>query len=376
MILTISRNKTGLYILLIKVLMFFFIVSCSSPPKKSLNYSKSITKHSEFLKIVEKDSCVYITIVHPERTNKNYNYFISKNPLKKTPIGFVRIDTKTINFLVLSTTHIGMLAQLGQLDKIKGTCSKYYIHNQETRNKLDNNQIMEFGNETNLSIEKIISLRPKSIIYSGFTNEFSKNKELIRLGIQPIPNFEWKESHPIGRAEWLLFFGYLTGTEEAAKTHLKNVETNYNNIKEIAGLSARSPKIIMGSKIGDYWFGPAGQSYAARILEDAKANYIYKDTKGVGSLEYSMEKVFVDSKESEFWINPGVSSLQLLEINNPKAKLFSAFQLKKVFCYTHNPNKYWELSSIHPDWVLSDLIKILHPESQLNNPFYFYKALE
>jgi iron complex transport system substrate-binding protein len=376
MVLTISRNKTGLYFLLIQVLMFFFFVSCSSVPNKNSNHTKSITKHSEFLKIVEKDSSVYITIIHPERTNKTYNYFISKNPSKKTPIGFVRLDIKTINFLVLSTTHIGMLAQLGQLDKIKGTCSKDYIHNHQIRNKLDKNQIMEFGNETNLSIEKIISLRPKSIIYSGFTNEFSKNKELIRLGIQPIPNFDWKESHPIGRAEWILFFGYITGTDEQAKNHLKNVETNYNNLKIKAIQSKSNPKIIMGSKIGDFWFGPAGQSYAAHLLLDAKANYIYKDTKGIGSVEYNMEKVYVDSKESEFWINPGFSSYQLLEMNNPKAKLFSAFQNRKVFCYTHNPNKYWELSSIHPDWVLSDLIKIMHPESQINNPFYFYKALE
>jgi iron complex transport system substrate-binding protein len=317
-----------------------------------------------------------MTIIHPEKTSQSYNYFISNDLKTKTPNGFTRLDKKSMNFMVLYTTHVGMLAQLDQLDKIIATCAGKYIHNQEIRNRLEKHLIQEFESETNIPIEKIISLRPKTIIYSGITTEFAKSKELIRLGIQPIPNFDWKESHPIGRAEWLLFFGYLTGTENQAKKYMKNLELNYNNLKVKASQAKRSPKIIMGSKIGDFWFGPAGQSYAAQILIDANTDYIYKQTKGTGSVEYSLEKVFADSKDSEFWINPGFFSYSLLEMNNPKANLFSAFQQKKVFCYTHNPNKYWELSSIHPDWVLSDLIQILHPELQLNNPSYFYKALE
>jgi iron complex transport system substrate-binding protein len=369
-------KKVKSILFFIAIFIFIILASCKNKTEKYKHYSNSVTKYSEFLKIIEKDSGVYITIIHPERKNQEYKYYISDSKRTKTPKGFIKLNKKSMNFLVLSTTHIGMLAYLNKLDKIKGTCSGKYIYNKEILQKIASNQIQEFENESNLPIEKIISLKPKTIIYSGVSSKFTKNNELVRLGIQPIPNFDWKESHPIGRAEWLLFFGYLTGTENLAKKHLENITINYNNLKKQAKQFKKSPTIIMGSKIGNFWFGPAGKSYAAAIIKAANANYIYKETEGTGSLQYSMEKVFVDSKESEFWLNPGFSSYQLLEMTNSQAKLFSAFQEKKVYCYTHNPNKYWELSSIHPDWVLSDLIQILHPEIALKNPYYFYKALE
>ncbi|MFI0491223.1 MAG: ABC transporter substrate-binding protein, partial [Flavobacterium sp.] len=37
---------------------------------------------------------------------------------------------------------------------------------------------------------------------------------------------------------------------------------------------------------------------------------------------------------------------------------------------------YFELSPSHPDWVLKDLIKILHPELLPKHQLFFFKKLE
>lgn len=366
--------KIHVFILLVALNMFY---SCNE--NKVINTVVSGSNeiiYSKYLKIKETSSGVTLDISHPDRKNKNYRYFIAKSKEVKTPSGYVRIDKENMSFLVFSATHIGMLEELNQVSKIKGTCSKELIHSTSIQQKIQTGSIIDFGNEGATSFEKIIQLKPKIIVYSGFSGEFSKVNEFEKMNIMPIPNFDWKETHPLGKAEWILFFGYLTGTETQAKEHFKNVKTNYLNLCKKAKEAKKSPSVLMGSKIGDYWYGPAGNSYGAKLLEDAKTNYLYKNTKGTGSIEYSLEKVFSDAKNAEFWINPGFSSYKLLEMNNSKAKYFHAFQNKKVYCYTNNPNKFWELNGVHPDWILSDLLQIFHPELKLNQPLYFYKAIE
>ena len=363
-----------LFILIIGIISF---ISCrENKVKNSESTKKSEINFSNYLKIKEIQSGVLLEITHPDRKNKVYRYFIPKTKEDKTPREYIRIEKTNMSFLVFSTTHVGMLEQLNQVSKIKGTCSKNLIHSATIQEKIQEGSIIDFGNEGATSFEKIILLKPKVIVYSGFSSEFTKATEFEKMNIIPIPNFDWKETHPLGKAEWILLFGYLTGTEKEAKNHFNNVKATYLNLCEIAKKSPKTPSVLMGSKIGDFWYGPAGNSYGAQLLSDAKSNYIYKNTKGTASIEYSLEKVFADAKNADYWMNPGFSTYKLLELNNSKANYFSAFQNKKVFCYTNNPNKFWELNGVHPDWLLSDLIQILHPELNLKHPMHFYKAIE
>lgn len=369
-----KKLKYRFYILF---LIVFAIYSCNEKKETVIQISKeSILNYSNYLKIKETQSGVLIDISHPNRKNKNYRYFIAKTQTEKTPTGYLRINKEKMSFLVFSATHIGMLEKLNQVSKIKGTCSKKLIHSNTVVQKIETGEIKDFGNEGITSFEQIIQLKPNIIVYSGFSPEFSRTKELEKMNIIPIPNFDWQETHPLGKSEWILFFGYLTGTEDLAKKHFKEVKNNYLNLCKTAQVAKVSPTVLMGSKIGDYWYGPAGNSYGAQLLSDAKTNYIYKNTKGTASIEYSLEKVFSDAENADFWINPGFSTYRLLEMNNSKASFFKAFQTKKVFCYTNNPNKFWELNGVHPDWVLSDLIQLFHPELNLNQPMHFYKAIE
>ena len=84
-------------------------------------------------------------------------------------------------------------------------------------NKISKGQIIEFENEVNPSFEKLLKTKANVLIYSGFTKDYPKSKELEKAGLICIPNFDWKEDDPLGRAEWILFFGYLTGKEKLAK---------------------------------------------------------------------------------------------------------------------------------------------------------------
>ena len=42
---------------------------------------------------------------------------------------------------------------------------------------------------------------------------------------------------------------------------------------------------------------------------------------------------------------------------------------------TAGGNDFWESSVVHPDLVLRDLVKILHPEL-VDEPFVYYRRIE
>lgn len=54
----------------------------------------------------------------------------------------------------------------------------------------------------------------------------------------------------------------------------------------------------------DVWYLPAGESWAAQFIEDANAEYLWKDTKGTGSLALSIESVYDTAINADFWISP------------------------------------------------------------------------
>ena len=193
------------------------------------------------------------------------------------------------------------------------------------------------------------------------------------MGITCIPNFDWREEDPLGKAEWLLLFGYLTGKEEQAKKLFSELVISYKaTMKKVK--KQTKDQLISGNFIRDYWYAPAGESYNAKLFEDAGMNYIYSKTKGTGSYTVSMEKILMDTKDVKIWINPGFSSRAEIIKSNAKAKRLNCFQNGKIYCYSNDLNKFWELSAVQPHLLLADLYSI----SSIPSPkkLHFYKELK
>ena len=369
-------------IFLVKTKKVYFIglillfCSCNSKNVKTKYFDKkqSITKYSKYLTIYEKEEGVYIHITHPEIKNKTYRYFIPSNK-QTNSTNYQKIKTPINSMIVFSSTHIGMLSELNKTEVIKGVVSKKYVHNKNVIKGIENKRIIEFGEENQPSFEKIISSKAKLIMYSGFTDDFPKSKHLRKLGIHCIPNFDWKEAHPLGKVEWMLFFGYLTGTEKKAKKYVKKVKQKYNHLKNIASKSKTSKTVFSGNLYGENWFAPGGKSFKATLFKDAKCEYRYQKNRKKGSISMRFEKILIDNKNTNYWFNPGFKNKKLILQNNPKSIHFESFKNNNVFCYSHDKNKFWEISACHPDYVLADLIQILHPEINLNRDLYFYKNI-
>lgn len=298
------------------------------------------------------------------------------NPDSKKIVATLKPLTDNKNVIALSGTFIGMMDKLNLTDNISGVSEIKYIYNKTILENFKNKKVIEVGYDTQLALEPIIASKPALILHSGYNAEFPHEKQLDNAGIRCIPIYDWREETPLGKAEWIKVYGFLYGQSDKAEKLFAVIEERYNALKEKAKELSPSELVLSGNIIGSEWYCPAGESFFSEFLRDANITYNYFNSKGTGSAAITQEKILSENRHAAIWINPGVSSLTELKILNPKAKLFDAFNNGAVYCHSHNENFYWEISSIEPDKLLSDLIQIAHPEFNPGGKLYFYSKLK
>lgn len=286
------------------------------------------------------------------------------------------------SMVATSTTHIPMIELLEGEKTIIGFPHTKYVSSKKTRALIDNGKIKELGVKASLNTEVLIDLKPELVVgFSMYGNDKSYHI-LKKAGIPVILNGDWLEETPLGRAEWIKFFGVLLDKEQEADSIFNTIERDYMAAKEIAK-KAKQATILSGAIMSkDIWNLPAGESFVAQYLKDANLNYLWKDSKGKGSLSLSFESVFEKGQSAAYWIAPGyfTTKEQLLNSNQLYTK-FDAFKNNRI--YTPSTKKgatggviYYELAPSRPDLVLKDIIKITNPELLPEYEFTFFSKMQ
>lgn len=284
--------------------------------------------------------------------------------------------------VVTSTTHIPALELLGREDRIAGFPNTDYISSEKTRALINSGKIVELGNEENINTEMLLDLNPDALI--GFTlNSNNKMFQTIeKFGIPVLLNGDWVEDTPLGRAEWIKFFGVLFDREKEADSIFSIIEESYLAAVEIAKQAKNRPTVLSGGLYRDIWNLPAGDSFEAQFMKDANLNYLWSETSGRGSLSLGIETVFEKGKEADIWISPSnYESLKDMKNANGLYEEFSAFKKKKIYSFINKKGDldgiiYFEKAPSRPDLVLKDLIKIGHPNLLSKYSLTFFEVLE
>ena len=376
---------TSLKIVLIASLLA--IVSCKKEAQRAVLKSASakITHAKGFDIVEEKGNKKLIIKSAYQNATEDATYPLSKKipstALANTKLNTIQIPVK--NIVVTSTTHIPMVELLQSENAIVGFPHGQYVSSERTRKLLDAGKIAEIGKENSLNTEILLDLQPELVVGYSVTSPDKSLTTLQKAGINVIYNGDWLEETPLGKAEWIKFFGVLFDKEKQADSIFKAIETNYVNAKKTALLGLQKPTVLSGAIMSkDIWNLPAGESFVAQFLKDANLTYLWKDTKGKGSLSLSFESVFDKGANADIWIAPGyfTSKKQLLESNALYAK-FKAFQDDNIYTPTTKKGKpggvlYYELATTRPDLVLKDLIKITNPALLPDYELVFFEKMK
>ncbi|PRX42824.1 ABC transporter substrate-binding protein [Salegentibacter salegens] len=284
--------------------------------------------------------------------------------------------------VVTSTTHIPALETLNEEKSLIGFPGLDYISSVKTRKLINSGEIKELGKNENINTEVLIDLDPEVVIGFAIDGNNKTFETIQKIGIPVMYNGDWTEKTPLGKAEWIKFFGVFYDKLEEAEKIFNEIETDYNEAKELAKSAEKSPKVLSGAMYKDQWYLPYGNSWHAQFIKDANANYVYAQTQGNGSMALSFESVLAKAQDAEFWISAGqyTSYTQLLE-ESQHYQQFEAVENKKVYSVSLTKGEtggvlYFELGPQRPDLVLKDLVSIFHPNLIPEYENRFFKALE
>jgi iron complex transport system substrate-binding protein len=336
----------------------------------------SITDYGDY-KVIE------VTNPWPE-AGKTFRYALVKDKenftSEETFDAVVQVPVQ--NLIVTSTTHIPSLDMLGESDKLIAFPNLSYISSENTRKRIAEGLITEIGNNESINTENVIDLQPDVMIGFAVTGNNKTYETLQRAGIPIVFNGDWTEQNPLGKAEWIKFFGAFFDKNEEAATLFSEIETEYNSIKELAQSATHSPTVLSGALWKDIWYLPEGNSWGARFIADANGTYLWEDSEGTGSIALNVETVLDRAQHADFWIGPGqFTTYKQLEDANKAYTQFDAFNNKTVYSFSSLKGEtggiiYYELAPNRPDLVLKDLAKILHPDLLPDYELYFFRALE
>ena len=346
-------------------------------PKSTIKYAKGfdIVIENGFKKLIIKTGYQNATTI--------FEYLILNTTTKKATLNNQTIQVPIKEIVVTSTTHIPMLELLNEESSIVGFPHTTYISSEKTRALIDTGKIKEIGKESALNTEILLDLQPELVVGYSITSADKSLTTVQKAGISVIYNGDWLEETPLGRAEWIKFFGVLYNKEKQADSIFNAIETNYLKAKKIALKATIKPTILSGAVMSkDIWNLPAGESFVAQFLKDANLNYLWKDSKGKGSLSLSFESIFDTGRNADYWIAPGYfsSKEQLLQSNQIYAE-FTAFKNDRIYTPSSKKGKsggviYYELAPTRPDLVLKDIIKITNPDLLPNYELTFFEKMQ
>lgn len=280
--------------------------------------------------------------------------------------GQVKVPLQRV--IATSTTHVPMIELLGMSDKLVGFPNLAYICSEKVMDRIEKGMVTDVGNGQEFNMEIIFELHADAVIGSSMGSGDKKYEVIKRRGIPVIYNGEWLEDTPLGRAEWIKFFGVLFDREQMADSIFSDIESRYLETKNLATKVAKKPSLFSGNLYKDQWHLPAGESFKATLYADANTDYIWSDSEGQGSLVLSFESVFEKAKEADLWIGAGYhTSYSTLRDAHKHYENFDAYKEKKIYTFSKRNNGkggvlYFELAPVRPDIVLKDLVKTAHPE--------------
>lgn len=373
---------------LLFVFSLFIVIGCKNNVENNPQISEKETnsiKYAEGFTIQKYEGFSVVKVMNPwPNATKTYTYILKeKNALVPDSLkNHLILSVPIKNIVVTSTTHIPSLEMLNVEKSLVGFPNLDYISSEKVRSLIETGKIKELGQNQNLNTEVIIDLNPDVFIGYGIDNKNPTLDNLEKSGIKIMLNGDWNEKTPLGKAEWIKYFGVLFGKEKQADSIFSEIEKEYKNTLALTQKVTKKPTVLAGDIFEGTWYLPKGSSWGSLLIKQAGARYLWEETEGTGSLSLSFEVVYEKAKNADFWITSGQhGSLLEMEKATPHYKQFLAFKNKNVYSFNHKKGKtggslYYELAPNRPDLVLKDLVHIFHPELMPNYVTFFLEKMK
>ena len=367
-------------------MVVLFLSACGGRSKATSTLVTGDTiplRYAENLTLVAYPEYTVATLRNPWDTLRTLHTYIlvpAAEPLPAhLPQGTV-VRTPLSKAVVYSSVHCGLVNNLGAFNSIGGICDLKYIKLPVVQEGVKRGTIADCGDGMNPDMEKIIDLHPDAILLSPFENSGGYGR-IEKLNIPIIECADYMETSALGRAEWMRFYGLLFGAAPKVDSLFAEVDSCYKRLQHRAMLSSVSLSVVSELKSGSAWYVPGGRSTMGRLFNDACGRYVFAEDKHSGSIPLAFETVFDKAGDADVWIikynRDRDMSYSDLKADYIGYTGFKAFKTRNIYGCNTAKVPFYEETPFRPDYLLADLIQILHPEiGDLGGLRYFCKLNE
>ena len=322
--------------------------------------------YAQGFKVTYTDNGCLLEIQDPQREESRiFKYMlVDRGAEVEAPDGYVKLEVPVKSVICMTSLQLSSFIKLDELDKVVGVTSTRHLFNEEINRRLKEGLTHKIGIEGNFDNEVIMGVNPDVILISPFKR--GGYDAIKDVGIPLIPHLGYKEMTPLGQAEWIKFVGLIIGETEKANRLFSEIESRYNELKKLAETVKDRPVVFSGELRGGNWYAVGGKSFLAQLFKDAGADYFLKNDEHSGGVTLDFETVYSQASKAKYWriVNSynGTFSYDALKDEDARYVDFDAFKNKGVVYCNMREVPFYESMPTHPEVVLSDLIKIFHPQ--------------
>ena len=271
---------------------------------------------------------------------------------------------------VYTATHAALLEELGVSKYIGGIFDTKYLRNPRLRKTIAKGGIRDLGTSNAVNIEQIMDLQPDLLMPSPYESQGGYGR-LEQMGIPIMECADYMEVSPLARAEWIRVYGMLFGVEQRADSLFKEIEQRYNELKTLASTCKERPRLLTERPLSGTWHVPNGESTTGILYRDAGADYLFAHLPESGANAMSVEMVLDRAIGADIWLIKSFGPLtrELLEQDCPATRHIKA---RLLVCNTEEV-PFFEETPFHPEYLLENLIDILHPELEIKSEQEYFR---
>ena len=259
--------------------------------------------------------------------------------------GIIIIKRPVKDVYLVASAVMDMFQELGSLDAVSFSGQKqenWYI--EEAKEAMEKGNMLYAGKYSKPDYELLVSegctlsIENRMILHSPEVSE-----KLEDFGIPVMIEYSSSESHPLGRVEWIKFFGALLGKEEEAE----RIFEEQTAILERLATEDETDQTVAFFYITSNGFAQVRRStdYVPKMIELAGGKYIFDNLDDSetnrSTMNMQMEEFYKGAKDADFLIynssiDGGVANMEELLDKCGLLADFKAVREGNVWCTTND----------------------------------------
>lgn len=280
------------------------------------------------------------------------------------------------NIYLVASAVMSIFDEIEALDTIRLSGQKeegWYI--EAAKEAMASGDILYAGKYNKPDYELIVSQNCSLAIENRMISHSPEVIEMLEsFGIPVMIEYSSYESHPLGRVEWIKFFGALVGKEEKAEQAfarqtaiLEEVAAKEKTDKRVAFFFITSNGLVQVRQSTDY---------IPKMIELAGGKYIFDDLadteSGRSTLNMQVEEFYHSAKDADYIIynssiDGGIRSIEELLDKCSVLEDFKAVKEGNVWCTTND--MYQQSMAI--GYLIKDIHYMLQGENQDSMNYLF-----